>query len=207
MAKLTPFLALFSAAATVFPGDILASGGGNPDLSSTLCRAMDDYGNFDEALAYIQAAQGFLTGTIDENSVAACPDSALSKVVGLSEEDEFSSKFMMDQLAARALLDSPQQRYDWDVRSLFFINLMCDSDWTCGRKEIEFLIAHGLPPAQSLVFCGFDAAPLPEPSELREFEAFRRPSSLPFICDELKGGEGVSEDWAISFSDYFDARN
>ncbi|TRW94586.1 hypothetical protein FNJ84_19010 [Paracoccus sp. M683] len=171
-----------------------------------LCQGMHADSGFDEALVYIQSAQGYLTGRVDSPDPAPCPESTAGQVLATTDDPAALGKFYDDRIAQRAALSSVEARYAWDVETLFQVNLECAADWDCAQKRISALIAAGLKPSQSLVFCGFDASPAPEGAETEGLAAFRRPQSLPFICDELIRGSGVSEGWIAAYADYFDGR-
>ncbi len=185
---------------------ILADRRGEATEVMPLCQGAQAGQGFDEALVYIQSAQGYLTGRVDSDDPEKCPDSAIGRFLLAKDDPAALEKFYDQGLGQRDEMPSVEARYAWDVETLLQVNLECDADWDCAQKRISTLILAGLKPSQSLVFCGFDDSPSPDAAEADGLARFRNPRSLPFICDELVGGSGISDGWISAYADYFDGR-
>lgn len=171
-----------------------------------LCQGAQAGQSFDKALIYIQSAQAYLTGRVDGPDPAQCPDSTIGRFLQAKDSPAELDSFYDQRLEQREGLPSVEARYLWDVETLLQINLECNANWDCARDRITTLISSGLNPSQSLIFCGFDDSPSPNATEVKGQTDFRSPQSLPFICDELLGGSGISNGWASAYADYFDGR-
>lgn len=185
---------------------ILADQRGEATEMTPLCQGAQAGSGFDGALAYIQSAQGYLTGRVDSSDPDQCPESTLGQFLLAKDDPDALEKYYAHRLEQRNAMPSVEARYGWDVETLLQINLECDADQDCARERISALIEAGLKPSHGLVFCGFDNAPSPETEEVDGLAEFRRPQSLPFICDELLQGSGVSDGWMTAYADYFDGR-
>lgn len=185
---------------------IYADGRSEAREMTPLCQDSQGENGFDKALVYIQSAQAYLTGQVDGADPEQCPEGMIGQFLSATDDPTVLGKFYAQRLERRDAMSSVEARYAWDVETLFQINLECDSDWDCAHRRISSLIADGLKPSQSLVFCGFDENPSPDVAETEGLTGFRNPQVLPFICDELLGGSDVSDGWRAAYADYFDAR-
>lgn len=170
-----------------------------------LCDGMSDVISFDQSRAFIQYAQGFLTGRIDVPAGSACET---GPVIGVFDDAADVQGLYDAALEARLSATDAETMYGHDVALLLRLNLECDADAGCWNDRIERLSQDGLDVQTSLVFCGFDDLAHPDPQTVSAMMSFRRPKTLPFLCDELLDptAPSVSDAWRDAAIEFFDAR-
>ena len=176
------------------------------DEEQIVCAPFSADTSTDESRAFIQAAQGYLTGRFDINDMANCQNAKLLSFTSTDLGSDVLPTVYTDLLSDAVGQDGVAVLFARDIRLLLRLNLDCGSDWECANQTVSRLIDAGLEPSQSPVFCGFDSLPAPSADLLEGLQTVRNATQLPFLCDELIGGTAVSNGWKRALSDYFDDR-